>query len=897
VRVLRRKTGRSAYSEGPLPYHQSTPVSSESQAIYLNAIPLLVLGALYLVAAATLAPNAWRERGRIRDLELTLALVFPSGGLAAIVFGAAVLLEPDPVGGNAFLGLAAVLLAAVPVAVYFLRWRDRALLLTGPRLAQEAEVRRSEQERRRETTAELAAELGRARDAEAVGDLLVEAVARLLAVDFSALALIDGDVAYGLAARLDGEDVPWWPDVRIDLRHEPSAIASTAFEAAPLVIYDVESSPVVSRRIAERVGARSAAFVPLVAESTVIAVAVAATTRELRAFSADDVAALGELAAEASRALERTRSAEALAAALDRERLVTRISRQVRSERDLDALLDVAVSETGRALGVARCFIRLGRAGESLPMAAEWTVEGLEPVGDVAERLPASNLAVREGRTVAIGDVETAPGLDDDSLGSRETLLELGTEAVLATPIVVFDETIGAVALHRAEKGQWTSDEIALAEAVAREVGLALHAARLLRENERRLKQQSALLEAAHAVTRELELDAVLQRFVDEVAQLLRGEAADCYLLDPRRGVLRCAAVHGLPAELVGWEFPADRGVSARAIERRRAVHVPDYADVSDPVRHPAYAGFKDAIVAPVVWAGEVRGVLGVGSRREQAFDEDAADVLETFASLASLALRNAEAYSESIRQARVERGFYRIAAVLGQSLSRAQTLDAVAHAASEALGGTYAAVLVPRRGGFELAGGQALPEPLARALAEATLGADAPLGTAVETGRVVAVRDAAADSRFAESWRDLARRVGYESLLAIPIGRPQEPVGGLVLVFFEEAREFSDEDLELAGHLADAAYGALERSELYEEERIARTLAQQLARTGSLLATELDPAAVLDEMVVQAPQLVGADACAIRVVEDDELVVTAAEGDGADAAVGTRSPAAGWLS
>ena len=865
--------------------------------IYLNAIPLLVLGVLYLAAGATLAQKAWREGRRIRDVELTLALVFPFGGLAAIVLGVAILVEPDRLGVNPWIGLAAILLAAVPAVVYFLHWRDRGLLLTGPRLAREAEARSSLRERQRDTTAGFAAGLGSARDAAAVGTRLVETVTDLLDVEFAALALIEDDVGRGLAARLEGEDVPWWPEVRIDLRHEPSAIASVAFEAAPLVVYDVVTSPVVSRRLAERVGARSAAFVPLVAESKVIAVLVAATTRALRAFSEEDMQVLDEVTAEASIALERARSAEALGGALDRERLVTRISRQVRSERDLDALLGVAVNETGRELGVSRCFIRLGRPGEPMPIAAEWTAEGVQPVGDRAVWLPASNLAVRDGRTVAIGHVETAPELDDESLGGRETLLELGTWAVLATPMVVFGETIGAFALHRTEPGQWTSDEVALAEAVAREVGLALHAARLLVENERRLRQQTALLEAAQAVTGELELGAVLQRFVDEVAQLVGGEAADCYLLDPRRHVLRCAAVHGLPAELVGWEFPADRGVSGRAIERGGAVAIHDYAGLSDPVRHPAYAGFKDAIVAPVTWGGEIRGVLGVGSRRERAFGEETADVLEAFASLAALALRNAEAYAESVRQARVERGFYRIAAVLGEPLSRAETLDAVAHAAGDALGGSFAAVVLPRRGGLDPAGGHGLPPLLEQALGGDDIGATGPLAIAVETGRIVAVREAANDTRFGETWRELASRVGYESLLAIPIAPPREAAIGLVLVFFEESREFSDEDLELARHLAGAAHGALERSDLYEQERMARTLAQQLARTGSLLATELDPAAVLDEVVAQAPQLVGADACAIRVVDGDELVVTAAEGEGTLDALGSRSPATGWLS
>ncbi len=63
------------------------------------------------------------------------------------------------------------------------------------------------------------------------------------------------------------------------------------------------------------------------------------------------------------------------------------------------------------------------------------------------------------------------------------------------------------------------------------------------------------------------------------------------------------------------------------------------------------------------------------------------------------------------------------------------------------------------------------------------------------------------------------------------------------------------------------------------------------------MLATELDPAAVLEEVVQQASQLLGADASAIRVLDQDELVVSAADGAGALEAIGVRSPAGAWLS
>jgi len=117
------------------------------------------------------------------------------------------------------------------------------------------------------------------------------------------------------------------------------------------------------------------------------------------------------------------------------------------------------------------------------------------------------------------------------------------------------------------------------------------------------------------------------------------------------------------------------------------------------------------------------------------------------------------------------------------------------------------------------------------------------------------------------------------------------------VLVFFAEERRFADDDLELARNLAGAARGALERSELFEAERRARGLAQQLARTGSQLATELDPAAVLEEVVRQAPTLLDADAAVIRLLAGDELVAAAGMGEEAQDVIDSRVASTARLS
>jgi len=710
-----------------------------------------------------------------------------------------------------------------------------------------------------------------------VGLTLLEACSSLLGADFAALAIIsdDGKHATGLLALAESGDTDWWREVALDFEQEPSGIASAAFEGGPVVVYDAAGSPRVNRRLAEKVGAKSAVFVPLVSEETVTAVLVIATIRERRVFTGEELALLQALCAETALAFDRARSASALGEALERERLVASIGRKVRSELDLDAVLRVAVEETGRAMGVTRCFLRLGQPGGPMPIRAEWHAEGSAPIGAADDRLPVSNLAARELRTVAVADVRTDPRLEDPELGGIQGMLDLDALAVLATPIMVFDQMVGAFGLHRPDPRPWPEAEVSLAEAVSREIGIAFHAAQLLEENRQRLEQQTALLTASQVVTSELRLETVLERLVVEVTKLLDADAADCYLYDAERSTLRCAAVYRLDPELVDFEFPADGEIEGR---------------FDEPVQHPAYEGFASAIAAPMTWSGERRGVLGVATRNpDREFGQLDSDLLETFAGLASLAVRNAASFEQSVRQARVQRGFYEIASALAEPLSQGATLDAVAHAANEALGGSFTAVLMPGARALRLAASYRLPEDLAHSFVDGVPEPASVLNDAARERRLLSASSLDDDDRFGSDWRRLA---GVRSLLAIPVDPPRREEGGLVVVFFAEQRSFSDDDFELGRRLAGAARGGLERSDLYESERTSRALSQQLARMGRLLAAELDPAAILDEVAGQAPALLGADASTIQVVEGDELVVSAIGGETAPSALGLRLPA-----
>ena len=689
-------------------------MNAETQAVLFNAVPLLLLAALYLAVGLAVAPALWRQRGQMHAIGFAIALVFPCVGLLAAALGIETLISREALTGHLWIALAGILLAALPILVLVRNWRELGLLLTGSGDTAAPETEQHAVFREIVGAGGLSHRLLDADRPDAIARILLDELARVFALDVANLALVedDGMRARIVSAREGGQDNERLVGQSVSLSEEASGISTVVREGVAFAVYDAASSPIVNRRLNEIAKVRSCAFIPVRARDEVIGVVFAAVRRP-RLFDLNELALMEKLASEAGVALERTRSAGAVADALERERLIARISRAVRSRRDLDDLLKVAVQETAKAARVERCFIRLGEPGEPTPILAEWAAHGIGPIGD-ASRLPVSNLAARERRTVAIGDVLEAPELSDPTLGDVNELIDRSIRAVLSTPIVAFDRVIGVLGMHRSEPGSWTRSEISLAEAVALEAAIAIDTSRLLRESDRRVAEQQALLNAGEALTSDLRVEVVIDRLVDQMRALVNGDAADCWTFAPDAvDELVCRAVVGLPESEVGRRITA-AGTVSEAIDSGKPVLRRNIATTEQPPPMPNHARLRggDGRADPVLRRDprRPRSLLGgAGSIRRFRPPLDRG-VREP----GVCCPRNAEAYEESTRQTQVERGFYRIASVLSEPLSAEATLDAVALAAAEALGGDCAAVLRSDGDDLELAGAHGLASGLA---------------------------------------------------------------------------------------------------------------------------------------------------------------------------------------
>ncbi len=254
--------------------------------------------------------------------------------------------------------------------------------------AREPEAQASRRDREVAGVGRLSHQLLDADRPAAIARVLLDELTGLFELDVANLAIVedDGRRAIIISAREGGEDNEQLLGQSVSLSEEVSGISTVVREGAAFAVYDAESSPIVNKRLNDIAHVKSCAFVPVRARGDVIGVVFAAVRRP-RLFDLDELVLMETLASEAGLALERSRSADAVADALERERLIARISRAVRSRRDLDELLQVAVQETANAAHVERCFIRLGEPGEPTPVLAEWAAPG---IGRSRRREPAA---------------------------------------------------------------------------------------------------------------------------------------------------------------------------------------------------------------------------------------------------------------------------------------------------------------------------------------------------------------------------------------------------------------------------------------------------------------------------------------------------------------------------
>ena len=256
-------------------------------------------------------------------------------------------------------------------------------------------------------------------------------------------------------------------------------------------------------------------------------------------------------------------------------------------------------------------------------------------------------------RVVATGATLHVP----DARGSGEIRRELAeaydAASVLFVPIAHDGEVRSVAILLTHAPRTFDEDEIADAEALAQIAAAGFARLEAERHRTTRAAHDRALVRAARALNRSLELHEVLRTLAREAALALGADMTGVYLGNARDGGVATAG-HNVPREWHGLVLAPGEGAAGQALLTGRTFVTNDYQTDTNG-SHPTLRGFRTAVAVPMVWNDELKGALSVGWMTMRRVEEEDRRTLEAIADLATVACHNAETHHQVQQAARTD--------------------------------------------------------------------------------------------------------------------------------------------------------------------------------------------------------------------------------------------------
>jgi signal transduction histidine kinase/HAMP domain-containing protein len=441
----------------------------------------------------------------------------------------------------------------------------------------------------------------------------------------------------------------------------------TALERRAVHIEDAAADPEYTRVEAVQLGRqRTMLGVPLIREGALIGV-ITLGRSWVEPFTEKQIALVTTFADQAVIAIENARLLnelrrrthdleEALGYQIAISDVLTVISR---SAFDLRSVLDT-VCETAVRLCSAEMAHIASRDGDMYPAAAVFGISPEfvrylrdNPVPPGRETI--TGRTVLERRVVHVADIASDP-----EYGRPETISVGKIRTVLGVPLLRDDEPIGVLTVSRQRVEPFTERQIALVRTFADQAVIAIENARLFNELRvrtdelaRSVAELQMLGEVGRAVSSTLDLRAVLATILSRSVGLTGADAGAIFRYGRAERAFRLV-------EAVGWKPALVRSVRDLAVAdnesgmgeaaiKRAPVQLADLAERgSYPLRDATLAaGFRSALIVPLVGPERVLGALVLMRRKVGEFSPPTVRLMQTLASQSVLAIQNARLFRE----------------------------------------------------------------------------------------------------------------------------------------------------------------------------------------------------------------------------------------------------------
>ncbi len=524
---------------------------------------------------------------------------------------------------------------------------------------------------------------------------------------------------------------------------------------------------------------------------------------EDRPWNAQERRLVAELGRRLSNALEGARLYTETQRRAGQLQAVAEIARDASSTLDLETLLTNAVELIRERFGFYHASVFLldeerafaevrastGEAGaEMLRRGHKLGVDSTSIVGQ----------ATATGEPVVINDVQR------NELHRPNPLLP-DTRAELALPLKAGETVIGALDVQDTRPNAFSPDDVQVLQILADQLAVAVTNAQLFAEVQEHLESHRDLHAILAAATAATTVEEALERAAQAIREMRPDLLVAFLLAEPEQRLLKVAAIAGHDPEVQGLTLPYGHGITGWAAEHQELVRSNWVGE--DPRYVEGTPGVQAELAIPLLYRGELVGVLDLESRRRNAFDESDQELFRTLATSLAAVLTNIRLLEEARRRAAQLQLLNEISSVAATHVHQVELLEAVLPRLVKGLGGHVGGALLRKAGEYELVA--TYPAKVKPLLADTTdvvakaLARNHPVVLSVTDG-------------IPPHAQEKARQMGIESIVMLPLFFRDELVG-VLRIGFTEARSWSEEEIRLLEQIARQISTSLEVARLFE--------------------------------------------------------------------------------